>query len=347
MRTGRTKGTAIGLATILVVLALAACFLSLRYGSWPLTGRDVAEVLSRKLLGRTSRVDDVLVAIVWDGRLPRFIVGFLAGFSLAAAGALMQSIFKNPMASPGVLGISSGAALGAVLSIYLGLASRSLMALPLSAIAFSLLTLLLVFMIATSKGYTSVPSLLLAGIALNLVFGALTSFVLTLGTHEFDVGKVILTWLMGDLSNRSWEHAYVVCATTVIGLVPAIFFMKDLNILMHGEETAANFGVNIDLVRNSLLLCSSVMTGGAIAVSGVVGFVGLICPHMVRGLTGPDNRTVLPLSGLLGGILIVYADLFLRCAVHVDLRIGVLTTLLGGPFFLYLIVTNRKRFEYL
>ncbi len=332
---------------LLLALGLFACLLSLKYGTWQVSNRDVAAVVARKLFCRAVSVDDVIVAIVWDGRLPRFLVGFLVGCSLAVAGAILQGIFKNPMASPGILGTSSGAALGAVVSLYMGFASWSILALPFTAILFSLLTLILVFIIATSKGYTSIPTLLLSGIALNMIFGALTSFIVTLSTHEFDVGRAILTWLMGDLSNRSWEHVTIVFATTMLGLLGALFYAKDLNLLMHGEETAATFGVHISLVRNSLLLCSALMTGGAIAVSGVIGFIGLICPHMVRGLAGPDNRTLLPLSGLVGGILIVYADLFLRCVVHIDLRIGVLTTLLGGPFFLYLIISHRRRFEYI
>jgi len=274
-------------------------------------------------------------------------VAFMVGFSLAAAGAIMQGVFKNPMASPGVIGISSGAALGAVIALYLGLASNSLFVLPASAILFSLVTLAMVFIIATSRGQTSISTLLLAGIALNLIFGALTSFVITLSTREFDVGRVIVTWLMGDLNNRSWEHVQIVLPATVLGFLGTLFFVKDLNILMTGEETAANLGVNIQWARNMLLFFSSVMTGGAIAVSGVIGFVGLLAPHMVRGLIGPDNRKLIPLAGLLGAVFVIYADLFVRLVVKVDLKIGILTSLMGGPFFLYLIIRHRNRFEYL
>jgi iron complex transport system permease protein len=205
----------------------------------------------------------------------------------------------------------------------------------------------IVFVIATIRGHTSVSTLLLTGIVLNLLFGALTSFVITLSTREFDVGRVIVTWLMGDLNNRSWEHVHIVFPTTALAFVGTLFFVKDLNILMLGEETAANLGVNIHLARNSLLLFSSILTGGAIAVSGVIGFVGLIAPHMVRALIGPDNRKLVPLAGLLGAVFIIYADLFVRLVVRVDLKIGVLTSLMGGPFFLYLIIKYRKRFEYM
>ena len=331
----------------LVFLVLLGGSLAVSYGSWSIEKKDVFQILMAKCGLYGGQIDRVESTIVWNGRMPRLVVAFMVGFSLAAAGAIMQGIFKNPMASPGVIGISSGAALGAVVAIYLGLAARSLFVLPLSAILFSLVTLAMVFIIATSRGHTSVSTLLLAGIALNLIFGALTSFVITLSTREFDVGRVIVTWLMGDLNNRSWEHVQIVLPTTVLGLLGTLFFVKDLNILMIGEETAANLGVNIRLARNMLLFFSSVQTGGAIAVSGVIGFVGLLAPHMVRGLIGPDNRKLIPLAGLLGAVFVIYADLFVRLVVRVDLKIGVLTSLMGGPFFLYLIIRYRDRFEYL
>jgi iron complex transport system permease protein len=292
-------------------------------------------------------INDIEDTIVWDGRLPRFLVALLVGFSLGGAGTIMQGIFKNPMASPGVMGIDSGAALGAVLAIYAGLASGSILALPCAAIIFSILTLVLVFAIATSRGRTSISTLLLAGIALNLVLGALMSFIITLSTREFDVGRVIVNWLMGDLNNRSWEHVSIVMPTTIIALLGTLFFARDLNVLMLGEETAANLGVNINRARNWLLLFSSIETGGAIAVSGVIGFVGLVAPHIMRSLAGPDNRKLIVFSGLLAAVFIIYADLFVRLIVAVDLKVGIITSMLGGPFFLYLIIKHRKQFEYM
>jgi len=341
------EGKEAALSGILIFLVLMGGFLAVSYGSWSIEKQDVLRILLAKCGLYGGPIDRVESTIVWDGRMPRLVVAFLVGFSLAAAGAVMQGVFKNPMASPGVIGISSGAALGAVVALYLGLAAMSLFLLPLASILFAMITLALVFIIATSRGHTSISTLLLAGIALNLIFGALTSFVITLSTREFDVGRVIVTWLMGDLNNRSWEHAQIVLLTTLLGVTCTLFFVKDLNILMIGEETASNLGVNIRLARNMLLLASSVMTGGAIAVSGVIGFVGLLAPHMVRGLIGPDNRKLIPLAGLLGAVFVIYADLFVRLVVQVDLKIGILTSLMGGPFFLYLIIRYRNRFEYL
>ncbi len=333
---------------LLTALIVAGGLISLTSGPWPISASHVPMVVLSKLGLHAGSVNDVEATIVWDGRLPRFLVALLVGFSLGGAGTIMQGVFKNPMASPGVMGIDSGAALGAVLAIYLGLASGSLIALPLAAIVFSIITLVLVFAIATSRGgRTSISTLLLAGIALNLVLGALTSFIITLGTREFDVGRVIVNWLMGDLNDRSWEHVNIVIPTTVMALLGTLFFAKDLNLLMLGEETAANLGVNTKRARNWLLLFSSVETGGAIAVSGVIGFVGLVAPHIMRSLVGPDNRKLIIFSGLLAAVFIIYADLFVRLIVAVDLKVGIVTSMLGGPFFLYLIIKNRKQFEYM
>ncbi|MBP1728338.1 MAG: transport system permease protein [Deltaproteobacteria bacterium] len=331
----------------LLALIVAGGILSLSSGSWPVPVSHVPTIILSKIGFYSGAVNDVEAAIVWDGRMPRFLVALLVGFSLGGAGTVMQGIFRNPMASPGVMGIDSGAALGAVLVIYLGLASGSLVALPFAAIIFSILTLLMVFAIATSRGRTSIATLLLAGIALNLVFGALTSFIITLSTREFDVGRVIVNWLMGDLNNRSWEHVTIVMPTTLMALLGTLLFARDLNLLMLGEETAANLGVNIKRARNGLLLFSSIETGGAIAVSGVIGFVGLVAPHIMRSLVGPDNRKLIFYSGLLAAVFIIYADLFVRLIVEVDLKVGILTSMLGGPFFLYLIMKHRKQFEYM
>ncbi len=335
------------LSQVLAALLLMGGFLTVSFGAWPIDTCQVFEILLMKLKLFSGPVSEMETTIIWDGRMPRLIVAFMVGFSLAGAGCIMQALFKNPMASPGVIGISSGAALGAVIAIYLGLAARHIIALPISAIACSLLTLVIVFAIATSRGHTSISTLLLAGIALNLVFGALTSFVITLGAREFDVGRVIVTWLMGDLNNRSWEHVYIVLTTTLMALGGTMFFARDLNVLMIDEETAVNLGVNIRMARAALFFFSSLLTGGAIAVSGVIGFVGLIAPHIVRGLIGPDNRKLIPLAGLLGAVFVIYADLFVRLVVKVDLKIGILTSLMGGPFFLYLLIRYRNKFEYM
>jgi len=340
--------TVFGFTLLMLLLLAGGVVVSLANGAWEISSSRVIDILLAQCgFPVVVKPSPVEIAIIWDGRLPRVLTAALVGFSLAVAGAVMQGIFKNPMASPGVIGISSGAALGAVLAIYLGLTAIFPQALPLMAIIGALATLVTVYLIATSAGRTSIATLLLAGIALNLILGAVTSFVITLSTKEFDVGRVIVTWLMGDLNNRLWFHVRIVAVTAAAALVLILSYVRELNILMLGEEGAANLGVEVGRVRNILLLAASIMTGGAIAVAGVIGFIGLVAPHMVRAAVGPDNRRLIPLAGLLGAIFLVYADLFVRLYIPVDLKVGVLTSLLGGPFFIWQIVRYRNRFEYM
>ncbi len=348
MSTERSRLAAIVVALLLVTFLGGGVIISLTHGAWALESSRVAQIILTKCGLQTFVIpSQVEIAIVWDGRLPRVLAAAMVGFSLAVAGAVMQGIFKNPMASPGVIGISSGAALGAVLAIYLGLTAIFSAALPVMAVSGALITLITVYVIATSAGRTSIATLLLAGIALNLILGAVTSFVITLSTREFDVGRVIVTWLMGDLNNRNWMHVKIVVLTSFSSLALIFCYVRDLNILMLGEESAANLGVEVGRSRNVLLFAASMLTGGAIAVAGVIGFIGLVAPHMVRAVVGPDNRRLIPLAGLLGAVFLVYADLCVRLIVPVDLKVGVLTSLLGGPFFIYQIIRYRKRFEYM
>ncbi|NPA24207.1 MAG: iron chelate uptake ABC transporter family permease subunit [Deltaproteobacteria bacterium] len=338
------------LTTLFLLLFLLAIgiMISLTHGAWSIPAGRVVEVLLYKCGAAISPPPTpVEVAIIWNGRLPRVATAALVGFALALAGTVMQGIFRNPMAGPGVVGISSGAALGAVIAIYLGFTVVFPTALPLFAIIGALLTLITVFTIATSGGRTSIATLLLAGIALNLILGAVTSFVITLSTREFDVARVIVTWLMGDLNNRTWTHVVIAGLTLALAAGLVLCYVRELDILMLGEESAISLGVDINRSRNLLLFAASLATGGAIAVSGSIGFIGLVAPHMVRAVVGPGNRRLFPVAGLLGAVFLVYADLFVRLVISVDLKVGVLTSLLGGPFFLYQIVRYRKRFEYM
>jgi len=333
---------ALGAATVLLA---GGGLLSLAVGPWHLTLGELAEILLTAP-GSGNGLDPAAVAVVWYGRVPRALAGALVGFALGAAGAVMQGVFKNPMASPGVIGTSSGAALGAVTAIYLGLGSRSLYAVPVLSILFAFGSLLLVLGVATTGGLTSRYTLLLAGIAFNAMFSALTSVVLVLSTDRFEMARQVVGWLMGDLTNRTWEHVQIIGAVALVGLAGALLYARDLNIIMISEEMAANLGVRVAWSRNLLLFFSALLTGGAIAVSGVIGFVGLVAPHVMRSFAGSDNRFLIPAAGLFGGCIVVYSDCLVRLFSEEGLRIGVLTALLGGPFFLYLILRDRKRYVY-
>lgn len=333
---------------VLVVLGvlLAGMVYSVTIGPWEIAPAKIGGIAIDMLFGSTAASNDPATAIVWYGRIPRTLTGVLVGFALGCAGAIMQGIFKNPMASPGIIGTSSGAALGAVLAIYFGLAAGNLYVVPLFSVSVAFLSLLIVLGIATTGGLTSRYTLLLGGIAFNAIFTALTSVVIVLSTEQFEMARKVVSWLMGDLNNRSWEHVVIIGVIAMVALLGSLLFARDLNIIMVSEEQARNFGVNVGLSRNVLLFFSALLTGGAIAVAGGIGFVGLIAPHMMRSFVGSDNRILLPAAGLLGSVMVVYADCLVRIVGSGGLRIGVLTALLGGPFFLYLIIRDRKKYVY-
>ena len=329
-----------------LALLLLGMFLSVRIGPWEVGLYDIGRILATKILHLDMPSDPALESIVWLGRVPRTLTGVMVGFALGTAGTIMQGIFKNPMASPGVIGTSSGAALGAVTAIYIGLAASGIYAVPAFAILFAFLSMLIVLGIATSGGLTSRYTLLLGGIAFNAIFSALTSLVIVLSTDRFEMARQIVGWLMGDLTNRTWQHLYIVLIITLVGTLLSLLYARDLNIIMLSEEIASNLGVNVTRSRTILLFLAALLTGGAIAVSGAIGFVGLIAPHIMRSFVGSDNRILIPSAGILGGTLVVYSDCVVRGWSGGGLRIGVLTALLGGPFFLYLIIRDRRQFVF-
>jgi iron complex transport system permease protein len=336
---------------LLAIAAIALCLLagmalSVSIGSWSISLAQIGDILGQMISGGSITPGDPNGTIIWYGRVPRTLCGALVGFALACAGVVMQGVFKNPMASPGIIGTSSGAALGAVTALYLGLASTNLYLVPLLSVAMAFVALMVVLAVSTTGGLTSRYTLLLGGIAFNAIFTAITSVVIVLSTEQYDMARKIVSWLMGDLTNRSWEHVTIIAIIALIGFVGALLYARDLNILMISEEQARNFGVRVNWSRNILLVFSALLTGGAVAVAGGIGFVGLIAPHMMRSLVGSDNRLLLPAAGLLGASLVVYADCLVRLVGSGGLRIGVLTALLGGPFFLYLIIRDRKKYVF-
>ncbi len=344
--TANRKSTVSLVFTATGLVLLIGLFISVRLGPWEIDLADIGRVLVAKMFGLGASPDPATEAIIWYGRVPRSFTGALVGFALGCAGTIMQGIFKNPMASPGVIGTSSGAALGAVIAIYFGVAATSIYAVPTFAILFAFLSMLIVLLIATSGGLTSRYTLLLAGIAFNAIFSALTSLFIVLSTDEFEMARKIVGWLMGDLTNRSWEHVQIVLIISLFGSLASLLYARDLNIIMLNEEIATNLGVNVFWTRSILLFLAALLTGGAIAVAGAIGFVGLVAPHIMRSFIGSDNRLLIPAAGLLGASLVVYSDCVVRLWGGGGLRIGVLTAMLGGPFFLHLIIKDRKKFVY-
>lgn len=282
-------------------------------------------------------------AVLLSVRLPRVVLAATTGAGLATAGAVMQSLFRNPMADPGVIGVSSGAALGAVVALYAGVATLSTFVVPFAAFAGALGAAALVYTLATTRGRTPVTTLLLAGIAVSGIAGALVSFVLSVSLAEWEVGRHMLGWLMGSLEGRSWSHVAMAAPVVLVGSLWLATYARDLDAIITGEESALAVGVDVVRVKRALILLSSLVTAATVAVTGIVGFVGLMVPHMVRLLTGPRHSILVPASFLTGAIFVVWADVVCRVAPASDLRLGVVTALTGGPFFLWLLVRHQRR----
>lgn len=319
---------------------------SLGLGPVAITPGEIAQVLLGEL-GFGDGVDDARVrAILWHLRLPRALVAGLVGGSLALSGVILQAIFRNPMASPGVLGTTSGGAFGACLAIALGFATTSVWSLSLFAFAFALATTLLVFALATRDGRTPIATLLLCGIAVNAIASSATSLVLTLASDDWEVGRRILFWLMGGLENRTWEHVVVVAPALAVACVAAGLRTTELDLLLLGEESASALGLDAQRTKRWLLVVAAGCAGFAVSVAGMIGFVGLVVPHVVRILVGPEHRRLVGASVLCGAAFLMAMDLATRLAPFgASLRVGIVTSGIGGVFFLVLVLRQRRAVE--
>lgn len=279
--------------------------------------------------------------VVWEIRLPRAALALLVGASLGMAGAAMQGLLRNPLAEPGVLGVSSGAALGAVLVLYFGLAAGVNWLLPLAAMIGALVALLLVYLLAGSGA--SVLGLILAGVAINAMAGALIALALNFAPSPFAFQEIVF-WLMGSLANRNLNHLMLAAPFVILGCVLMLGRRGFLDALSLGEDSARSLGFNAGRERGLLLLGLALAVGASVAVSGSIGFVGLVVPHLLRPLMGHRPGRLLLASALGGALLVLLADLLVRqLDVARELKLGVVTSLLGGPFFLYLLLRSKQR----
>lgn len=326
----------------LLVLAVIA---GVAVGSTHLDWETVVRVISGRLLPEgwvdLSSVSEAEQVIVWMIRMPRVLVAGLAGAALAVAGTQMQGMFRNPLAEPNIIGVSAGAALGAVVAFVTGLAAVSALWLPLCAFVGALGALATVYSITVRAGRTPVGTLLLAGIALSALLSAVTTLLVSLSFVDWQVAAEIVFWLMGGLDSRTWTHVWISLPFVTLGTFAAIWFTRDLDLMLLGEETSASLGVNVERVKRLVLTTSALLTGAAVAVSGVVGFVGLVVPHAIRLVLGPSHRLLVPASVLGGALFMILCDLIAR-TIHppTEIRLGVVTAAFGAPFFLYLL---RKR----
>ena len=281
--------------------------------------------------------------IIWLIRFPRVLVGVFVGAGLAVVGVTMQALVRNPLADPYILGISSGASVGAVMVLAFGaFAFAGIYAISVGAFLGAILTFLIVFLLAQSNGRLNPARLILAGVAVAYFFSGLTSFI-TLTSDNRELARAVLAWLLGSLAGTDWEELTLPTAVLFFGSVYLVLQARGLNALIVGDETAATLGVDLTRFRPSLFGVVSLVTGVMVAVSGAIGFIGLMIPHIVRLMVGTDHRRVLPVSIFVGSIFLILVDVIARTAFDpVELPVGVITSLLGGPFFLWLLHRQMK-----
>ena len=332
---------------LLAVLLVAVALFSLTAGASDASAVDAL----RDWFSGPDAADRVLSArdriIIYDIRLPRVVLGALIGAALAVSGAVMQGLFRNPLADPGIVGVSAGAGLGAVSVIVLGgtaLAPFTTlmgpMALPLAAFVGGLITTLILYQVATRQGRTSVATMLLAGIALSALAMALTGVLIYLADDR--QLRDLTFWQLGSLAGATWTKIGTAGPVMLVALVAMPFFARGLNALSLGEGTANHLGIQVQKLKYVAIAGVSAAVGASVAVSGGIGFVGIVVPHLLRLTIGPDNRYLLPASALLGASLLILAATVSRTIVApAELPIGIITATVGGPFFLWILLRKR------
>jgi iron complex transport system permease protein len=326
-------------------LLLGISLLGLFYSSVTVTVPTILHIILDKTLnmGWLSDVAKNEEMIIWNIRLPRVLLAFCIGASLALAGAAFQGLLRNPLADPYTIGVSSGASLGAVLVLFfqVSIAGFGSFTLPVVAIIFGLISLFIVFgLVRLSSKSLAIETIILAGIIVSAFIGSIVSLIISLSDRESMTQ--IIYWLYGSVGMRGWSHIQLILPFMLIGTFILIYHYRELNALAMGEDAAGHIGVDVKKGKTFVLIGASLLTGSAVAVSGSIGFVGLVIPHLIRLVTGPNHRHVLPLSMLVGGAFLILADLMARTIIAPkELPIGVITALIGAPVFALLLIRER------
>lgn len=337
-----------GISIIVLIVALASFIvISTTLGTVRIPAKDVMKIIASKIPFVSNNVDiinteDTNVFIVTNIRLPRILLSVLVGGILSLVGATYQAIFRNPMADPYVMGASSGAAFGATIATIIGFGKGILGFSIISVMAFvgALATTLLVYNLARSKNKVSTTSILLAGIVISSLLSSVISLMMILDRQNIEK---IVTWTMGSFNAASWNQIIILSVPMIIGIIIVTSFSKDLNAMVTGEENAHNIGVDVEKVKKILLIITSLLAACAVSVSGIIGFVGLIIPHLFRLIFGANHRVLLPVSVIGGGLFLLICDTLARTILNgPEIPVGIITSVFGGPFFLYLLRKSKK-----
>ncbi|MET3589483.1 iron complex transport system permease protein [Bartonella silvatica] len=329
----------------LVIFLIFSVFCGILNGASTVSFFDFTHLMFTQDFSVSSKTRDYLVLV--DIRLPRVILGLLVGSSLAVSGVLMQGLFRNPLADPGIVGVSAGAGLGAVLTIVVGIAFPASLApflepykVIIGAFLGGLLSTIILYIIATHHSFTSIATMLLAGIALGALSGAVVGTLIFIANDQ--QLRDITFWSLGSLAGATWLKIWLILPFICVGIIFAPLLSRALNALTLGEAVAGHIGFHIQRIKNIAIFLVALMCGSAVAVSGGIGFIGIIVPHILRQLIGPDHRYLIPCSALLGAALLIIADTFARLIVSpAELPIGIVTALFGAPFFLWILICKR------
>lgn len=335
---------ALSLVLLLAGILVGGVVLSAITGQLPITPTEVAGSLLRAIGINTAwaPTDPIVESTLWVVRFPRIVMGLAVGAALAVAGAVMQAVFGNPLAEPGVVGVSSGAALGASAAIALGASVLGGPGVALFAFIGGLLATLLVYAVARAGGRTEVVTLLLTGIAVNAIAQAGIAFVLFVA--DTASREQIVFWQLGSLGGSRWDQVALVAIVAALGIAVALLLARRYDLLALGERNARHLGVDVERLRLVSIVLVALLTGAAVAFTGIIAFVGLVVPHLIRMIIGPAHRGLILASAVGGGALLVVADLLTRTLVGgAELPIGMLTSLVGGPFFFWLLYRQRRR----
>lgn len=338
----RTVKTAVTLIVMVIILMIAG-IVGVSLGPISIPFKETILIFLHKLhVINYDGFTEQQWVVITEVRLPRVIVASLVGAALAVAGVSMQGLFRNPLVEPGYIGVSSGAALGAVCSIFFGWTAMSSWFLPISAFLGALFATSVILLIWKATRQQSIAVLLLLGIGINSFFSAVMNVMVATSKNEQELRSIVY-WLQGGLEARTWEHVSIIAIPIIVGSILLLFFGSKLNMMLLGEDHARTSGINTRLTRNIVLTIAAFITGAAVAVSGVIGFIGLIVPHILRLIIGPDHRLLLPASAFGGAAFLIFADLISRVIIQpITLQVGVVSALIGAPLFIVLILRSYK-----
>jgi len=329
-----------GISSILLLLIplIALFFISFLIGRYPISPYEVILAISSKITGFNFNLPQSIETIIFQIRLPRILAAILVGASLSIAGASFQGLFRNPLVSPDKLGVSSGAGFGAALAIVL---SGGYFFIQASAFSFGLLAVVVCYLLSKTFKGTSMLTLVLCGIAIESFFGAMLSLLKYIA-DPYEQLPTIVFWLMGSLASVTLEQVIMVAIPMIIGATILMLIRWRINVVSMGEEEALTMGIDVKKIQGIIIICCTLITAAAVSISGIIGWIGLVIPHIARMILGPDHKVLLPASTILGAFFLLAIDNVSRTLTTVEIPLGILTALIGAPFFIYLLKKSKE-----